>query len=63
VDETVAATRSDAVRLGLEALVERYRRQRTARAIVDGYRRLLQDEDKLAGLDAATRAPVEQEPW
>ena len=63
VSDGVAATRSEAVRLGLEALVERHRRQRTGAAIVDGYRRHPQDEDELAGLDEATRALVEEEPW
>jgi len=63
VDEGVAATRSDAVRLGLVALVERHRRQQTGIAIVDGYRRHPQYEEELAGLDDATRALVEEEPW
>jgi Arc/MetJ-type ribon-helix-helix transcriptional regulator len=63
VREGVAATRSDAVRLGLEALVERHRRQQTARAIVEAYRRCPQDDEELAGLDQATRALVEEEPW
>lgn len=63
VSEGVAATRSDAVRLGLEALVERHRRQQTGQAIVDAYRRHPQDDDELAGLDQATRALVGEEPW
>jgi Arc/MetJ-type ribon-helix-helix transcriptional regulator len=63
VSEGVAATRSDAVRLGLEALVERHRRQRTGQAIVDAYRRNPQHEEEVAGLDEATRALVEDEPW
>jgi Arc/MetJ-type ribon-helix-helix transcriptional regulator len=63
VSEGVAATRSDAVRLGLEALVERHRRQQTGRAIVDAYRRQPQDNEELAGLDQATRALIEEEPW
>jgi Arc/MetJ-type ribon-helix-helix transcriptional regulator len=63
VSDGVAATRSDAVRLGLEALVERHRRQQTGQAIVDAYRRQPQDDDELAGLDEATRALIEEEPW
>lgn len=63
VDEGVAATRSDAVRLGLVALVESHRRQRTGTAIVEGYRRHPQQDDELAGLDEATRALIEEEPW
>jgi len=63
VSEGVAATRSDAVRLGLEVLVDRYRRHQTGRAIVDAYRRHPQRDDELAGLDEATRALIEEEPW
>lgn len=63
VAEGVAATRSDAVRLGLEGLVERHRRQQTGRSIVEGYRRQPQDQEELAGLDEATRALIEEEPW
>jgi Arc/MetJ-type ribon-helix-helix transcriptional regulator len=63
VSEGVAATRSDAVRLGLEALVEHHRRAQIGQAIVDGYRRRPQDEDELAGLDEATRALIEEEQW
>lgn len=63
VRDGVAATRSDAVRLGLEALVEHHRRQETGRVIVDAYRTHPQDEGELAGLDDATRALVQDEPW
>jgi Arc/MetJ-type ribon-helix-helix transcriptional regulator len=63
VDEGVAATRSDAVRIGLEGLVERHRRQKTGQAIVDAYQQHPQSEDELAGLNEATRALVEEEPW
>jgi Arc/MetJ-type ribon-helix-helix transcriptional regulator len=63
VSDGVAATRSDAVRLGLETLVERHRRVQVGQAIVDGYRRTPQGGDELAGLDEATRALIEEEPW
>lgn len=63
VSEGVAATRSDAVRLALEGLVERHRRHRTGQAIADAYRRHPQNEEELAGLDDATRALIEEEPW
>jgi Arc/MetJ-type ribon-helix-helix transcriptional regulator len=63
VSEGVAATRSDAVRLGLEALVEHHRRQQTGQAIIDAYLRQPQGDDELGGLDEATRALVEEEPW
>lgn len=63
VSEGVAATRSDAVRLGLEALVEHHRRYQIGQTIVEAYRRRPQDDDELAGLDEATRALIEEEPW
>lgn len=59
----VFASRSDAVRAGLQAVVERERRQALGRAIVDGYRRVPQDADDLAWSDAATSAMIAEEPW
>lgn len=59
----VYASRSDAVRAGLEAVVERERRAAVGRAIIDGYRRVPQDEDDLAWPDAATAAMIAEEPW
>jgi Arc/MetJ-type ribon-helix-helix transcriptional regulator len=63
VREGVAGSRSDAVRLGLEALVERHRRHQTGRAIAEAYRRHPQDDEETTGLDRATRALIEEEPW
>ena len=67
VDELVAAgvvaSRSEAVRLGLETLIERHRRARTARAIVEGYRRLPQAETEVGWADEATRRMIADEPW
>ncbi|MGH9127173.1 MAG: ribbon-helix-helix domain-containing protein [Acidimicrobiales bacterium] len=63
VREGAAATRSEAVRLGLEALVERHRRQRIGQLIVDAYRKLPQDDEELAALDQATAALIAEEPW
>jgi len=63
VRKGVVSTRSEAVRLGLESLVDRFRRQQTARAIVEGYARQPQTHDELAGLEEATRALIEEEPW
>ena len=63
VADGVVASRSEAMRIGLEELVEAHRRKLVGTLIVDAYRRLPQTEDELAGLDAATRALVEEEPW
>jgi Arc/MetJ-type ribon-helix-helix transcriptional regulator len=59
----VFSSRSDAVRAGLEAVVDRERRAAVGNAIVDGYRRVPQDEDDLAWSDAASAAMIAEEPW
>ena len=67
VDDLVRAgvfgSRSEAVRAGLDAVVERERRAVVGRSIVEGYRRVPQDEDDLAWPDAATAAMIAEEPW
>ncbi len=63
IAEGIVASRSDAVRAGLAAFVDGHRRRAVGQAIVDGYLRLPQQEDELAGLDEATRALVLEEPW
>jgi metal-responsive CopG/Arc/MetJ family transcriptional regulator len=63
VADGVAATRSDAVRIALERLVDAHRRRQIGAAIVDGYRRKPQTEDELAGLEEATRSLIGEEPW
>jgi Arc/MetJ-type ribon-helix-helix transcriptional regulator len=63
VADGLVASRSEAVRMGLERLVEEHRRQRMGAEIVAGYRRLPQTDEELAGLDQATRALIEEEPW
>jgi Arc/MetJ-type ribon-helix-helix transcriptional regulator len=63
VADGVVATRSEAVRLGLERLVDEHQRRRVGAEIVAAYRRLPQTDDELAGLDEATRALIREEPW
>lgn len=63
VREGVFRSRSDAVRAGLEAVIERERRAAVGHAIVEGYRRLPQDADDLGWSDAATAAMIAEEPW
>lgn len=63
VADGMVANRSEAVRLGLERLVDQHRRQRVGAAIVAAYRRQPQSADELAGLDEATRALISEEPW
>lgn len=67
VDELVAAgvvaSRSDAVRSGLVALIDTHRRRRIGEAIVEGYRRQPQDEHEIGFPDATTAAMIAEEPW
>ncbi|MDQ3409338.1 MAG: ribbon-helix-helix domain-containing protein [Actinomycetota bacterium] len=63
VEDGVFASRSDAVRAGLEAVIEDERRAALGRAIVDGYRRIPQNADDLGWPDAATAAMIAEEPW
>ncbi len=63
VQEGVFESRSEAVRVGLAAVVEQRRREATGRAIVDGYRRIPQQDDELVWADAASAAMIAEEPW
>lgn len=63
VRDGVVASRSEAVRMGLEQLIDRYRRQRVGKQITEAYRRSPQTVEETTGLDEATRALVEEEPW
>lgn len=63
VERGVVASRSDAVRAGLESLVDWHRRAEIGAAIVEGYRRMPQTEEELAGADAAARRMIAEEPW
>jgi Arc/MetJ-type ribon-helix-helix transcriptional regulator len=63
VRDGVVTSRSDAVRRGLEQLIDYHRRQRVGRQITEAYRRSPQTGGETAGLEEATRALVEEEPW
>ena len=63
VAEGVVASRSQAVRLGLVALIERHRRATVGRRVVDGYRTTPQTEAEVGWSDEATRRMVAEEPW
>ncbi len=63
VADGLVANRSEAVRLGLERLVDQHRRARIGAEIAAAYRRQPQPDEELGGLDEATRALVEEEPW
>lgn len=57
------ASRSEAVRAGLDALIDREHRARVGREISDGYRRTPQTDDESGWSDAASAAMIADEPW
>lgn len=63
VREGVFDSRSDAVRTGLAAVIDRRRRVAIGQAIADGYRRVPQVDDELSWSDAASAAMIREEPW
>jgi Arc/MetJ-type ribon-helix-helix transcriptional regulator len=67
VDELVAAgvvtSRSEAVRLGLERLVDRYRREEIGARIANGYRVRPQSEAEVAWADESSARMIAEEPW
>jgi Arc/MetJ-type ribon-helix-helix transcriptional regulator len=63
VADGVVASRSEAVRVALQRLVDERRRARIGAEIAAAYRRQPQTDAELAGLDEATHALVTEEPW
>jgi Arc/MetJ-type ribon-helix-helix transcriptional regulator len=63
VAEGVVASRSEAVRLGLQVLLDRHRRSGIGARIVEGYRRRPQTEPELGWADETTRRMIAEEPW
>ena len=63
VEDGVVESRSAAVRLALERLVDLERRAAIGRAIVEGYERVPQTDEELLWADEATRRMIEEEPW
>lgn len=67
VDELVAAgvvaSRSDAVRQGLVAFIDRHRRHQIGAQIVDGYRRIPQTDDESDWSIEASLQMIAEEPW
>jgi Arc/MetJ-type ribon-helix-helix transcriptional regulator len=63
VHSGVVGNRSEAMRMGLERLVEEHRRLRIGAEIVAGYTRCPETDEELAQAEQATRALIEEEPW
>jgi Arc/MetJ-type ribon-helix-helix transcriptional regulator len=63
VADGIVASRSEAVRMGLEQLVDRARRAEIAASILEGYRRLPQGAEELRRAEEGLRSLVSEEPW
>ena len=67
VDELVAdglvRSRSEAVRLGLERLVDLHRRDQIGARIVEGYRARPQSEAEVGWADQSSIRMITEEPW
>ncbi len=63
VEAGILESRSQAVRLGLEHLVDQLERRRIGEQIVDGYRRVPLTDDELRRADESGRRMIAEEPW
>ena len=63
VEAGVFASRSEAVRLGLERLVDRCRRDEIGARIVRGYRECPQGDAEVAWADESSVRMIAEEPW
>lgn len=67
VDDLVASgvvsSRSEAVRVGLRALLDRHRRDQIGACIIAGYRADPQDERELGWADESSIRMIAEEPW
>jgi len=63
VEAGIVASRSEAVRLGLERLVDRCRRDEIGSKIARGYRERPQGESEFGWTDQSTVRMITEEPW
>ena len=63
VSEGAIASRSDGVRVALERLIDRHRRDRIGAQIVAGYLACPPASDEFGRSDEATAAMIGEEPW
>ena len=56
-------TKADAVRTALEALIDTERRAEVGRRIVEGYKRVPQEDSDVAAADRAATRSIDEEPW
>ncbi len=63
VEAGVIASRSEAVRFGLEQLVDRFRRAEIGESIARGYREHPQSDSEVAWADESSVRMIAEEPW
>lgn len=63
VSAGVLASRSEAVRIGLERLADELERRQVGTQIIEGYRRMPQTADEVGWVDDATERMITEEPW
>ncbi len=63
VSQGVFPNRSSAVRLAVEAIIARQRREVLERAFLDGYRRLPESDGELAEARRLAEQAINDEPW
>jgi Arc/MetJ-type ribon-helix-helix transcriptional regulator len=67
LDELVSSgrfeTKAEAVRTALEALIDGTRRADIGRQIVEGYRRVPQEDADVAAASQAAARSIDEEPW
>ena len=63
IEAGVVSNRSEAVRLGLERLVDDHRRRAIGERIVEAYRAVPQTDDEVGWADQATIAMIADESW
>jgi Arc/MetJ-type ribon-helix-helix transcriptional regulator len=56
-------TKADAVRTALEAMIDGTRRADIGRQIVEGYRRVPQEDSDVAAASQAAAHAIDEEPW
>jgi Arc/MetJ-type ribon-helix-helix transcriptional regulator len=59
----VLASRSEAVRIGLEELADRLERERIGRQIIEGYQRMPETPEELAWAEESLEEMLAEEPW
>jgi Arc/MetJ-type ribon-helix-helix transcriptional regulator len=63
VDSGRFSSRAEVARTAIAELLDNERRRAVGDAIAEGYRRLPQTEEELAGAEANARAMILEEPW